>query len=109
MPIHPEWTIAPQVFDWDDGNRKKCQKHGISIGEIETFFARVPMVAPDDKHSESEKRLIAIGRSSQGRPMFVAFTLRDRHGERLIRPISARYMHLKEIEWYEKKGSEVRD
>jgi hypothetical protein len=21
-------------FDWDDGNRAKCQKHGVSLGEI---------------------------------------------------------------------------
>ena len=25
-------------FDWDDGNRDKCQKHGVSIGEIERLF-----------------------------------------------------------------------
>jgi uncharacterized DUF497 family protein len=22
-------------FDWDDGNRKKCQKHGVTLDEIE--------------------------------------------------------------------------
>jgi hypothetical protein len=26
---------AIRGFDWDHGNRDKCQKHGMSIGEIE--------------------------------------------------------------------------
>jgi uncharacterized protein len=34
--------------------------------------------------------------------MFVAFTFRERDGATFIRPISARYMHKKEIEAYEK-------
>jgi hypothetical protein len=29
---------AIRGFDWDDGNRDKCQKHGMSIGEIEAVF-----------------------------------------------------------------------
>jgi uncharacterized DUF497 family protein len=33
-------------FDWDDGNRSKCEKHGVSIAEIETLFVRGPRVAP---------------------------------------------------------------
>lgn len=33
--------------------------------------------------------------------MFVAFTLRVKAGLRLIRPISARYMHAKEAKRYE--------
>lgn len=35
--------------------------------------------------------------------MFLVFTIRERHGERFIRPISARYMHQKEIEHYERE------
>ena len=27
-------------FNWDAGNRKKCQKHGVSIAEIESVFSR---------------------------------------------------------------------
>jgi hypothetical protein len=26
-------------FDWYDGNRRKCQKHGLSIAEIEHVLA----------------------------------------------------------------------
>ena len=60
-------------FDWDDGNRSKCQKHGVSLTEIEALFARSPRIAPDPKHSAGEDRLIAVGRTTTGRPLFVAF------------------------------------
>lgn len=39
--------------------------------------------------------------------MFVAFTFRNRNGEQLIRPISARYMHEKEAREYEEKSTEI--
>jgi uncharacterized DUF497 family protein len=88
-------------FDWDDGNRSKCQQHGVSIAEIETLF----VVAPDPKHSADEDRLIAVGKTNAGRPLFVAFTMRTNNGRRLIRPVSARYMHAKEIAAYEKESA----
>jgi uncharacterized DUF497 family protein len=25
-------------FDWDEGNRDKCQKHGLSVHDIESIF-----------------------------------------------------------------------
>jgi uncharacterized DUF497 family protein len=37
-------------FDWDDRNREKCQKHGVSIDEIENLFLGQPRIAPDLKH-----------------------------------------------------------
>jgi uncharacterized DUF497 family protein len=77
----------------------------VSVDEIEAFLRAIPRIAPDLKHSRREERFIAIGRNARGRPMFVAFTIRERHGDRLIRPISARYMHQKEIEGYEKESS----
>jgi len=30
-------------FDWDDGNHDKCQRHGVSIVEIETLFRGYPI------------------------------------------------------------------
>ena len=59
----------------------------------------------DLTHSAREERLVAVGRNSRGRPMFVVFTIRHRNGKRLIRPLSARYMHKKEIEGYEAESS----
>jgi uncharacterized DUF497 family protein len=93
-------------FDWDDGNRAKCQKHGVSIADIELLFAHGPRVAPDPKHSADEDRLIAVGRTNAGRPLFVAFTIRTEGKRRLIRPVTARYMHAKEITAYGKAAYE---
>jgi uncharacterized protein len=92
-------------YDWDAANRGKCQAHGVSIAEIEAAFRNEPRVAPDPAHSADEDRFIAIGRNDEGRPLFVAFTIRVKSRRRLIRPISARYMHARERERYEKKGS----
>jgi uncharacterized DUF497 family protein len=47
-----------------------------------------------------------VGRTAQGRRLFVAFVIRRKFGQLTIRPISARYMHAKEIENYEAQGSE---
>jgi hypothetical protein len=98
-------AMAADGFDWDAGNREKCQKHGISIAEIETFLLNEPRIAPDLRHSTHERRLMAIGRNSRGRAMFVVFTFRTKDAMRLIRPLSARYMHRKEIEGYEAEAS----
>jgi uncharacterized protein len=75
--------------------------------EIEYLFKSNPRVAPDIKHSTTEDRFIAIGRNSEGRPIFVAFAIRMKEGGTFIRPISARYMHRKEIESYEKESSKT--
>ncbi len=91
-------------FDWDFGNLAKCRKHGVPIAEVESLFEGSPRIAPDVKHSETEDRLIAVGRGLSGRPMFVAFVFRMVDGTLRIRPITARYMHKKEVEAYEKKS-----
>jgi uncharacterized DUF497 family protein len=93
-------------FDWDDGNRSKCQEHGVSIAEVEALFLHGPRVAPDPKHSGDEDRLIAVGKTDTGRPLFVAFTMRTKNSSALIRPVSARYMHAREIAAYEKAVGE---
>ena len=60
---------------------------------------------PDLKHAYEEDRLIAFGRSQAGRPLFVVFIIRSTRDQRLIRPVSARYMHAKEVRSYEAQGS----
>ena len=84
-------------FDWDDGNRRKCQMHGVSIGEIENLFGESVRVGPDAAHSTVEQRFRAIGVGAGGRHVFLVFTWRLRNGLRYVRPLSARYMHKKEI------------
>ena len=73
----------------------------MTIAEIESVFAGMPLVGPDPFDPAVETRRRAIGRTEGGRPAFVVFTLRDADGEAHIRPISARYMHIKEVRKYE--------
>ena len=72
-------NIKTLGFDWDAGNRNKCRKDGLAPLEVEEFFKQENFyIAPDPKHSLKETRYLAAGRSKQGRPMFVAFTLRGK-------------------------------
>jgi uncharacterized DUF497 family protein len=71
----------------------------------------IHFLTPDYEHSNEEDRVIAIGRTPIGRPVFIVFTLRMLNGRELVRPLSARFMHLKEIKKYDRyrrqKGPEV--
>jgi uncharacterized protein len=86
-------------FDWDDGNARKNERHGVSMAEAEQVFFNVPLLAlPDPQHSE-EPRFHALGKAHDGRRLHVTFTLRGA-GE-LVRVVSARDMHRKERLIYE--------
>ena len=87
-------------FDWDTGNWPKCGKHGLSQVEIEEVFAGTPAVLADPFPEEARMR--AIGTTAAGRHVFVVFQLREIDGQTKLRPISARYMHQKEIAHYER-------
>jgi uncharacterized DUF497 family protein len=89
-------------YDWDASNSEKCQKHGLSITAIESVFDRAVLVLPDRDHVSGERRFRAIGTTSDGHKAFIVFTTRGHRGTRLIRPISARHMHQKEVAHYEK-------
>jgi len=86
-------------FEWDSGNWPKCGKHGVSREEIEQVLLGEPAVMPDPYPDESRMR--AIGKTQAGRYVFLVFILRENHGLIKLRPISARYMHKKEISHYE--------
>jgi hypothetical protein len=59
------------------------------------------------EHSPGEERLKAIGKRREGRYIFLVFTIRERNGDRFIRPISARCMHRKEVAHYEKQNPDL--
>ena len=61
-------------------------------------------ILPDVGHSREESRFRAIGNTHKGRHVFVVFAIREKEGKSYIRPISARYMHRREIEHYEKEN-----
>ncbi len=88
-------------FAWDGANLVKCQKHGVSISEIEYVLAHAEsLMIPDLKNSQGEPRYIAIGQTAKGRWTFVVFTPRTSAGVTFLRPLSARYMHAREIRKY---------
>lgn len=88
-------------FDWDKGNIGHCQKHGLSPEEIEDVFENSPAVFPDP--FPDERRYRAIGKTDKGRFAYVVFMFREVDGKTYLRPISARYMHRKEVDNYEKR------
>jgi len=88
-------------FDWDDGNWPKCGKHGVSRAEIEEVLLNTPAVMPDP-HPQ-EPRMRAIGKTIAGRYVFLVFMVRQFNDKLFLRPISARFMHQKEIDHYENK------
>ena len=96
-------------FDWDRANRDKCQAHGVSIAAIESAFRRPVAVVPDPRHSTAEERFKAIGVTDEGRHVLIVFTLRSRGRQAVIRPISARYMHRKEVRYYEETAAKTDD
>jgi len=90
-------------FDWDDGNWPKCAKHGVAKNEIEYALSHTPRVLPDRNSPAEEVRWNAVGLTEGGRHLFIVFTIRVRERRQLIRPISARFMHDKEIRRYESR------
>jgi len=90
-------------IEWDKGNHLKCQKHGLSIDDVEhALLQGIDFVFRDHRNSIIEGRYIAVGKVKTGRPAFVAFTLRvAEDGSLLLRPVSARYMHEKESRKHE--------
>ncbi|MBU3694679.1 MAG: BrnT family toxin [Rhodocyclaceae bacterium] len=94
-------TVGIVGFDWDGGNWPKCGKHGVSREEIEQVLLGSPAVLADP--STDEPRMRGIGKTLAGRYVFLVFMLRRSAGQIRLRPISARYMHQKEIDHYERQ------
>lgn len=87
-------------FEWDLGNARKNDKHGVTMAESEQAFFNAPLLLLQDlKHSGIEVRYHALGKSNAGRKLHISFTLCA--GGTLIRVISVRDMHRKEREIYE--------
>lgn len=87
-------------FDWDDGNARKNDKHGVTMAEAEQVFFNNPLLLLEDSaHSQDEPRIHALGRTDDGRRLHITCTLRE--SGQLIRVISARDMHRKERTIYE--------
>ena len=88
------------TFDWDEGNWPKCSKHGLTKTEIEFVLLNTPLVLKDKNETLDEARFNAVGKNQEDKYLFIVFTFRTNANGRLMRPISARYMHEKEIARY---------
>lgn len=92
---------AVSGFEWDAGNSMKSEKHSVGDAEAEQVFVNEPLVVLEDRaHSTAEPRWHALGHTNEGRLLHVTFTLRA--GGTRVRIISARSMHRKERNIYEK-------
>lgn len=87
-------------FEWDRWNVNKIyHKHGITPKEAEeAFINEGSYFFSDIRHSQKEERFILLGKTSEKKNLFIVFTLRGQK----VRIISARRMHGKEVESYEK-------
>lgn len=90
-------------FEWDDHNEgKNRDKHQVQPEECEEAFFNIPFIVAEDlKHSATETRFFALGKSDSGRSLFIVFTIRANK----VRVISARDMSRKERAVYEKAAS----
>lgn len=85
-------------FDWDDSNRDKNLKHNVQNWECEQVFFNVPIIILDDtKHSITENRFAAFGKTDRRRQLVIMYTKRGSN----LRVISARDMNKKEKQFYE--------
>jgi uncharacterized DUF497 family protein len=74
----------------------------VSQEEIEQALLGDPVVLAGP-HPE-EPRMRAIGKAAAGRYVFMVIMHRKIDGQTKLRPISARYMHQREIDHYEGRG-----
>ena len=79
----------------------------MSRAEIESVIAAARFVVDDP--SPREKRYRTAGRAPTGRHVFVVFAYREHDGSVYARPISARYMHRKEIKSYEEEVARLEE
>ncbi|HKY07433.1 MAG TPA: BrnT family toxin [Candidatus Binatia bacterium] len=91
------------MFDWDPRKAKNNRrKHGVSFEEAATaFLDPVGLDGADVEHSESEERRLRLAKSSLGRILVSAYTMRRRDDEKVTRIISARRASRKERKKYE--------
>jgi uncharacterized DUF497 family protein len=87
-------------FEWDDGNAvKNWERYQVTPEEAEDVFFNDPLIVQADlKLSTRERRYRALGQTTRGRLLFLAFIVR----KKLIRVVSVRDMNRKESESYER-------
>jgi uncharacterized DUF497 family protein len=93
------------MFEWDPRKAKSNRlKHGVSFEEAATAFLDTDGLDGEDlEHSESEVRRLRLAKSSLGRVLVIAYTIRRKDDEEITRIISARRASRKERKDYKVK------
>ena len=96
----------PLEFEWDEGNAdKNWFSHHVAQNECESIFFNDPKFFRSDQgHSQKETRFVCLGKTKQGRYLFVSYTINNEKS----RVISARDMTSREhqeFKKYEKENS----
>ena len=91
------------MFDWDPRKAKSNRlNHGVSFEEAATaFLDPTGLDGEDIEHSETEERRLRLAKSSLGRILVIAYTIRRKDDEEVTRIISARRASRKERKRYE--------
>jgi uncharacterized DUF497 family protein len=73
-------------LEWDDANLEHIALHGIQPEEVEEAFADSRRKSADAYSVPGERRAAILGRTDDGRLLYVVFTRRSGH----IRTVTAR-------------------
>lgn len=89
----------PFEFLWDKGNKNQT-RHNVKNEEIEqVFWDEEKKIYRDCSHSNTEERLLLLGKTFDQRVLFIVFTIRN--GK--VRVISARDLNKRELNLYYKQ------
>jgi uncharacterized DUF497 family protein len=93
--------MVSMEYEWDKNKAvANLSKHGVSFEEAKTVFDDLLYVEfYDPDHSFGEHRFILLGKSTQGRLLFVSYMERSNS----VRLISAREATLSERKAYEQE------
>ncbi len=91
------------MFDWDLRKaQSNWRKDGVSFEEAATAFLDPDGLDGEDlDHSDSESRRLRLAKSSLGKVLLIAYTIRSKNDEERTRIISARRASRKERKRYE--------
>ena len=86
-------------YEWDVGKALRNRlKHGVSFADAVTVLCDEQALTIEDTFSDDEARFITVGLDAQLCLLVVVF----KHGEDVVRIISARKAGKKELKAYEK-------
>ena len=95
-------------FEWDESkNRQNRRKHRVSFETAQRVFDDPHALSVLDRGVEDEERWQTLGDVGGIVVLIVAHTLRNVHGEELVRIISARKATPRERSLYEVQGKKA--